>query len=440
MKLAFVGLFALAASNIAPGCSPAELLEWWRDHGGDHHPSRRCEALPSDFYVEGCGFRTVCHTTQTGCDWQAVCNRGEVVLSGTGALSAIGFTTAAGYTCAATVDEGQVHGSCALPIPDGGVSEGGATGGDAAGAPNGGASPATCEFATREPMPTPSCIEVPNKLNFAGCGVDEGCTVAQHGCEWLASCGDQVFGGTASDTGVSWTNANSYRCSATLENGALAGTCQPPAAPGDAGTTSDSGAGAEACTLTAVPPLGTPPAPICNELPSSFVLDGCGQEVPCQIDQRGCIWQASCGSMIFGGRGRGREFSWVDEEARKCISLSVNGSFAGSCRGDDVRRCGFRGRDAVPSPDCINVPADVTVQGCGWDTPCAVIQDGCTWQASCNNGDISFGGSADALSLSWNVGGRYPCTGAPAATGGITGTCQNGSQQCDVTITPAASP
>jgi len=427
MKLALVGLFAVAASNLAPGCSPAEILEWWAQHGG-HHPPARCERIPSDFYVEGCGFRTVCHAEQDGCDWQAVCNRGELMLNGSGALSTIGFGTEAGYACVGRVDDGQVRGSCSPPASDGGAADGGA--------------PVTCEFATRDPMPIPSCIEVPSRLAFGGCGVDATCTVAQHGCEWLATCGDQVFGGTASDTGISWTDANRYRCSGTLENGSLNGSCQPPATTSDAGTTADAGATADAasgppaCTFGARPPPGTPPAPTCVELPASFVFEGCEQEVPCQIDQRGCIWQASCGATVFGGRAGGQDFTWVDDKERSCSARSVSGSFAGVCRGPYGHRCAFEDRDPVPGTGCLNVPARLTVQGCGWDTNCSVIQDGCVWQASCNDGDISFAGTTDAQSLAWNVGNRYPCTAASSA-GGFNGTCQNGSQQCAVTIAPA---
>src|SRR5262249_26520114 len=154
------------------------------------------------------------------------------------------------------------------------------------------------------PLPSPSCLELPSSVAFAGCDLPAAaCDVTQNACTFQASCaGGLVFGGRGTTAGTRWTNAGRRRRRPTLvarDPGPrkMNGSCTPPA-----------GSGRTACDLTANPGPNAPPPPTCELLAPSFVLSGCGfttnygkltGDAICNVTQRACVWQANCGDNIL---------------------------------------------------------------------------------------------------------------------------------------------
>jgi len=169
------------------------------------------ETLPQDgFVLEGCGLDGGAFAFQRGCAWALRVGGTEYTGVAEGA-NAFVFTNADGQTCSASVEDGKLGGSC----------EGGG---------------ASCDFATVEPVPDPSCFQVPARVSSSGCDAEFDCQVVQNGCDIAASCagGSVAFAGTATATGVTFPGLENNVCVAELNEAgdALEGQCTRPDATG----------------------------------------------------------------------------------------------------------------------------------------------------------------------------------------------------------------
>lgn len=321
--------------------------------------------LPTSLVLTDCQATRVCQIEQQGTDWTAVCNAGATVLTGTVQGSTVAWNAPNGSPCTATLQNGQLNGTC--------QSDSG-----------------TCPVSSTAPLPSATCLTVPSQILSDGCGsADTRCDVVQNGCTWQARCADgKFFGGTATATGLRWTAADRSSCrtaanNGTLPAGTLTGTCTPPS----------SNKTATACNFTLQRPANLPPDPVCQPLATSFVLDGCGFDTQyadnagapiCRTIQNGCLWQTNCGDVSMGGRATDATYSWTTGDGKNCTGTVVQGKLSGSCS-DGTNTCAFQQRDPQPPQACRTVPPSLTIDGCGVQGSCVTVQDGCDWQALCND-------------------------------------------------------
>ncbi|HEY0464587.1 MAG TPA: hypothetical protein VGC79_10275 [Polyangiaceae bacterium] len=279
-------------------------------------PSPTCLTVPSQLLVDGCGSaNTLCDVVQNACTWQATCQGGKV-FGGTSTATRLQWTAADGSSCrTATADgtlpAGALSGTCTPPRtnPAGVVA---------------------CNFTTQTPQglpPDPVCQALPSSFVFDGCGLDEQygeatgpaiCRTVQKGCLWQTNCYDWSLSGRATDSTYSWTTDDGKKCTGTLVNGKLSGSCSSTA-----GT----------CQFQQRDPL--PPPAECQTIPPSISIDGCQLQGTCTTTQDGCDWQAVCNnSVVYSGIATSTGFALVSHinDAPFWCSLDVAGSaISGSC-------------------------------------------------------------------------------------------------------------
>jgi hypothetical protein len=393
-----------------------------------------CPALPTKFALSGCGLPALCHLKQNGCNWEAKC--GTRTLTGSGAAanatSFAGFTHPDGRACTLKITNGTVSGSC--------------EGGDAG----------MCTFTTNaNPLPTPFCVDLPSKLtalnicstppagaqNFSA----QECDVVQNACSFQASCnaGADIISGTVTSDGLRWDTAYGYRCTGVLANGSVTGNCVQRTGVPDGGTPNTC-----PMTLTAAP---TAPADCAQDLPSKgFIVNGCSALAGaiCHVSQRGCIWQASCGTEVFSGRAPASgKYTFKTRLGAACEAKVEAGVFKGECKWGAGESCQFSGDGIATAPgaSCYAAPAaGFESSGCGADMTCVdLIQSGCDWQSRCTFGGSTriYYGKAVANGLKF-PSGNYECWAYKEATGErLVGGCStNGTEtsQCSARVNNGA--
>jgi hypothetical protein len=247
------------ATNVAPPATPF------------------CEKLPTTINdVTACGvtYRT-CNVIQAGCTYQASCDGGAAVLSGSVVDDQLQWNPSVdgkSYRCQGPIVDGAVSGTCTQ------------TG-------SGVTSPATCDdYAASVPVAPAACEETLPSEGFAlaGCGLDGNCFAVQRGCLWQVACDSGTYAGTADATNAfSFTGADGRACSAAVKDGKFTGSCE---------------GGGESCGFApALPALDTS----CFQVPAHILWQGCGTVtgIACNVFQNGCDFVASCqnGQLNFAG-------------------------------------------------------------------------------------------------------------------------------------------
>jgi hypothetical protein len=398
--------------------SALSLVAWSAREASAHEASCGANRLPESFELVGCDADLLCQATQHGSTWEAVC--GATTLTGKiDRRGKITWTAADGSACKARLKDGQLSGSCE-------------------------AAAGVCEIASQAPLPSARCVELPSALTISGCGVESAqCELVQDACNWQASCdgGASVISGRATGSGARWDLPDGSRCRTTLVDGALVGTCTAPLAEGETVATT--------CDVSAAPPADVPPAPTCEPLASGFAIEGCGFDTLCNVYQRGCLWEATCGDTVLEGRAEGSSYEWTTEDGKECKGEVRDGKLAGFCK-DGHDRCHFKQKDPVPSASCVTVPSNISVLGCELEGDCQILQDGCQWQAACNDAAVYYHGLADetGISLITHISdAEFLCTAA-VADGGLVGACTESLTEgstteplsCDFSAVPPTPP
>lgn len=239
-----------------------------------------CAPLPKTISnVTACGeSHASCDVIQDGCTYQASCNGGADLISGTVQDNSLRWdTTVAGKSvrCTGELVDGKVAGSCAERGRD--IVD-----------------PLTCDdFAIDAPSDGAggSCEETLPSEGFAlaGCGLDNLCFATQRNCVWQVACGEQVYGGTASEANqFAFTTADGRSCTGSVVDGEFVGSCE---------------GGGESCQFA---PTELAPIAGCFEVPARVQTGGCGAFWDCDVVQSGCDFQARCQGGEYAITGTAR--------------------------------------------------------------------------------------------------------------------------------------
>lgn len=281
--------------------------------------SATCLTVPSQLLVDGCGSAdTRCDVVQNACTWQASCKDGKV-FGGTTTASQLRWTAADGSSCRSAASDGSLpagalSGTCTPPRTN----------------PNG---IVACNFTTQRPADLPAdpvCQPLASSFVLAGCGFetqydglnsgDTICRTVQNGCLWQENCGDGlVLSGRATDATYSWTTSDGKKCTGSIVQGKLSGSCNN---------------GTATCKFEQRAPQ--PATPEYATVPPSITIDGCGVQGACTTIQDGQDWQASCndGAVIYNGVATSTGLALlthIDDAPYWCTLDVANAKISGGC-------------------------------------------------------------------------------------------------------------
>lgn len=277
-----------------------------------------------------------------------------------------------------------------------------------------------CAFEFNEsPAPVVYAEQLPPHVDgFSGCGVSyTDCEAIQDGTSARLRCKDDAgedalftayIRGNGLRMDFEGADGNRYRCTADYNNEPTTGTCTQrlPRGSQDTPLTCDD------FSFNAQPDEN-PHGECSNSLPAGFKLQGCGLDDTCQVTQRGCEWQISCGDQIMSGRSNGRNYTFINAAGQRCTLRSDrNGVVSGTCatRGS-AERCLIRQVETAPVDEsqCFKMPSKLTTGGCGLFAECNVIQDGCMVQANCRHGEFGFNADVSATGIAFEGLAGFSC-------------------------------
>lgn len=388
--------------------------EQWSQTIDCHSPyAGECETLPTAFAFEGCGLRSPCVLTQSGCSFEAECRwrtfRGEAL-----GANDFPFVSTRGDVCTGSVVDDQWVGSCTDSDGD------------------------SCEYTTvTDPDPVADCEKLPETISgVTACGVQhESCQVVQEGCRFQALCDDQVaYGGWVDDTDLGWwfrIDGSWFRCLGPLGDGGVVGSCIQSTRSGEPATCDNFSVGVEPIDLGDCPNLLQP---------DGFALEGCGFDGIHFAKERGCVWSISGEALSASGiSAADNDYSFQTEDGRSCAASVIEGRLQGICQGAG-ESCAFNAPPAAAPTSCTTLPATIASTGCGDPFACSVFQDGCRFGAKCADGDAYLFGDVSATGVTFpGIDPGWECYAELNAEGtAMDGDCDLAN--ADGTITQCGEP